>query len=265
MIEVRDLEFTYGGDQSVFENFSWAVGAGEIWAVIGPSGCGKTTLLYLLGGLVLPRGGSITIGGTPLGRPRPGTGIILQDHGLLPWASVSENARLGLTIRRFYGPDGVHAARDETLSDEDIRTRVTHWLDRLGIGHLAGKYPSQLSGGQRQRTAIARTLSLTPDLLLMDEPFSALDAPTREDLQNLTLELRREAGSGQPLTTVVVTHNIEEAVFLGEKILVLGGTGTAGDRVVDNSGAGSDGYRRTVPFHEKVVEVRTLMGIVDHV
>ena len=99
----------------------------------------------------------------------------------------------------------------------------------------------------------------------MDEPFSALDAPTREDLQNLTLELRREAGKGQPLTTVVVTHTIEEAVFLGEKILVLAGPGQGGARLVANKGAGSPGFRRSAPFLEKVDEVRSLMGIVDNV
>jgi NitT/TauT family transport system ATP-binding protein len=265
VIEVRGLSFTYGGEQSVFEKFSWDVAAGEIWAVIGPSGCGKTTLLYLLGGLVRPRGGTIRVADALLGRPRPGTGIILQDHGLLPWASVRENARLGLKIRKFYGPDGIHAPRDETVDDDLIRERVTYWLERLGIAELADKYPSQLSGGQRQRTAIARTLSLAPDLLLMDEPFSALDAPTREDLQNLTLELRREAGRGDPLTTVVVTHNIEEAVFLGEKILVLGGSRPGQAQILANPGAGDADYRRSAPFLAKVDEVRGLMGIVDHV
>jgi NitT/TauT family transport system ATP-binding protein len=110
----------------------------------------------------------------------------------------------------------VHTPPDEQLDDK--QARVDHWLKRLGIDHVAQQYPQQISGGQRQRAAIARTLILRPDLLLMDEPFGALDALTREDLQNLTLELRAE----QHLTTVIVTHNIEEAVFMGERILVLG-------------------------------------------
>src|SRR5512137_1022862 len=190
MIRVEGLSFSYpGGLPPVFQDFDWEVARSETWAILGPSGCGKTTLLYLLAGLRRPGQGRIFVGGQPLERPRPHTGLILQDYGLLPWATVRANAP------RDYRPT----------------TDVTSWLERLGLTASAGQFPGQISGGQRQRTAIARTLALQPDLLLMDEPFASLDAITREDLQALTLELRAETG----LTTVVVTHTIEEAALLG--------------------------------------------------
>jgi NitT/TauT family transport system ATP-binding protein len=216
MIEVDRLTFAYGGRPALFEGFSLIVAQGEALAVIGPSGCGKSTLLYLLAGLKPPQSGEIRILGEPLRRPRPRTGLILQDHGLLPWATLRENARLGARIRNFYGPDGRHAPQNG-LDRAAALARVDGWLERLGILEYANQYPSQLSRGQRQRAAIARTLSLEPDLLLMDEPFSALDAPTRADL----LEVIGRAGPAAGLTRVLVTHDIEEAVLFGRKILVL--------------------------------------------
>ncbi len=275
MIQIQSLTFTYPNGTTIFESFSWTVERGEAWAVIGPSGCGKTTLLYLLAGLRQPTAGRVLIDGQPLTRPRPRTGLILQDYGLLPWATVWDNVALGLQIRAFYGPDGVHTPTDETL--DDGQARVNYWLKRLGIDHVARQYPHQISGGQRQRVAIARTLVLRPDLLLMDEPFGALDALTREDLQNLTLDLRAE----QRLTTVIVTHNIEEAVFMGEKILVLrqspiggsqpptgrgqspAGGGPPPNReavVIENPQAGSEGYRQRDAFFARCNELRELMG-----
>ncbi|MGH2523793.1 MAG: ABC transporter ATP-binding protein, partial [Anaerolineales bacterium] len=217
MIEVRSLAFAYPNGRTLFSGFNWSVGAGEAWAILGPSGCGKSTLLYLLAGLRQPTTGEIRIEGQVITRPRPRTGLILQDFGLLPWATCEQNISLGLRVHGFYGPDGKHAPLD--FRPGDVRAITEHWLKRLGLEHVRHHYPAQLSGGQRQRTAIARTLALNPGLLLMDEPFAALDAPTRENLQNLTLELRAE----QKLTTLVVTHSIEEAAFLGQKILLLGG------------------------------------------
>ena len=256
MIDIQDLSFAYGGQPPIFEGFSWRAGQGEAWAVIGPSGCGKTTLLYLLAGLRQPTGGLVCIAGAPVTRPRPETGLILQDHGLLPWATVWQNAQLGLTVRAFYGPDGKHAPRSERLDKGEAGQRVGFWLKRLGIDALADKYPAQLSGGQRQRTAIARTLALNPDLLLMDEPFSALDVAAREDLQALTLELRREAN----LTSVIVTHNIDEAVYLGERILALSHPPNREARVIDNPGGGAPGFRNAPGFQQKCEELRATLG-----
>ena len=184
MIQLDHLTYSYGHSTPIFQDFSWEAGRGDAWAILGPSGCCKTTLLYLLAGLRPPTTGRIIIDGQPLERPRPHTGLILQDYGLLPWATVQQNAALGLRVRTFYGPDGKHAPKNFRPVEN-----VKPWLDRLGLASQTDKYPSQISGGQRQRTAIARTLALEPDLLLMDEPFSSLDAPTREDLQNLSLEL----------------------------------------------------------------------------
>jgi ABC-type nitrate/sulfonate/bicarbonate transport system ATPase subunit len=256
MIEVDKLAFAYGAQVAIFEGFSWRVGKGESWAVIGPSGCGKTTLLYLLAGLRQPSAGTILIAGERIARPRPQTGLILQDHGLLPWATVWDNAALGLTIRKFYGPDGRHVPRGAVLDKVDSERRVQYWLERLGIAALRDKYPGQLSGGQRQRTAIVRTLALEPDLLLMDEPFSSLDAPTREDLQALTLELLVETG----LTTVVVTHSIEEAALLGRSILALSQPPNREAHIIQNNAAGDAAYRRSPAFQSTVDELRQVIG-----
>jgi NitT/TauT family transport system ATP-binding protein len=212
MINISSIDFAYPNLPPLFEKFSLDIPRGETWSILGMSGCGKTTLLYLLAGLRFPSAGNIEVDGERISRPRPRSGLILQDYGLLPWATVRENVELGLNVRKFYGEDGRHTPVNFQPSGS-----VPYWLERLGIKEIADKYPGQISGGQRQRTAIARTLALEPDLLLMDEPFSSLDAVTREDLQNLTLSLCVE----RKLTLVVVTHSIEEAVMLGKKILLL--------------------------------------------
>ena len=256
MIEIKDLTFAYGNRQPIFEAFNWQVQRGDAWAIIGPSGCGKTTLLYLLAGLYRPVSGSIYIEGQKVTGPRPRTGLVLQDHGLLPWATVLENARLGLTVREFYGSDGRHAPLDEDIDTEKSDRRVRLWVEKLGIAHLQDMFPSQLSRGQRQRTAIARTLATQPDLLILDEPFSALDAPTREALQNLTLDLHATSG----LTTIIVTHDIEVAVIMGKRILILN-EGTNRDlRIIENANAGSQGYRYLTGFRDKCEVLHQILG-----
>jgi NitT/TauT family transport system ATP-binding protein len=241
MVRLEAVTYRYPEGATIFQEFSWQAEEGEAWAVLGPSGGGKSTLLYLLAGLRLPDQGRILVQGVQVTRPRPRTGLILQDYGLLPWATVRQNAELGLKVRRFYGPDGKHAP-EEALGGPD----VTPWLRRLGLAELEGQYPGQISGGQRQRTAIARTLALLPDLLLMDEPFSSLDAPTRESLQNLTLELKAEQG----LTLVAVTHAIEEAAILGEKILLLSQPPNRQAVIIANPHAGEPGYRNSQAYLE---------------
>jgi len=254
IITLQDLTFAYPSGPTIFKDFSWHVALGETWAIIGPSGCGKSTLLTLIAGLRQPVAGTLLVNGQTLQRPRPRTGLILQDYGLLPWATVWDNAALGLKIRRFYGPDGKHAPVDR--DPRPWEARVDEWLKRLNIAHLAEQYPGQISGGQRQRTAIARTLALAPDLLLMDEPFGALDAMTREDLQALTLELQAEQG----LTTLVVTHNIEEALVMGRKILVLGQPPQRKTVIVENPSDPHSGRRFDETFVACREQLRELLG-----
>ncbi len=242
MIAFTDVSFSYFGSTPVFEHFEWQVARGERWAVLGPSGCGKSTLLFLLAGLQKPTQGKILIAGENQQGPRPQTGLILQDYGLLPWATARNNVKLGLDIRRFYGPDGKHTPQD---FDPDLHEeRVDTWIDRLGLKAYGDKYPAQLSGGQRQRVAIARTLALKPDLLLMDEPFSSLDAPTRADLQDQTIELSQE----QALTLVIVTHSIEEAAVMGEQILLLNHPPNRENLIFANPQAGEQHYRETPAY-----------------
>ncbi len=250
MILTRQLTFAYPGRSLIFQDFNWEVSDGETWAVLGASGSGKTTLLYLLAGLLMPGAGEIEVDGFPLTRPRPRTGLILQDYGLLPWATIRQNTELGLRVRDFYGPDGTHAPREHTPLPN-----VLPWLERLGISDLANQYPGQISGGQRQRAAIARTLALKPDLLLMDEPFSSLDAVNREDLQELTLKLCREEG----LTLVLITHSIEEALMMGRKILVLGPPPNREPRSFRNPGAGDPQFRLNPEYSELFQRLRAKM------
>lgn len=255
MIELCDVSFAYTTGKLIFDRFSWSVAQAETWVVIGASGGGKTTLLMMLAGLRQPTSGQIKIHGQVIERPRPRTGLVLQEYGLLPWATVAENASLGLKLRNYYGPDGRHAPVDHTVTA--VSDRVDFWLNRLGIGAIRQRYPGQISGGQRQRAAIARTLALEPDVLLMDEPFAALDAPTREDLQNLTMELQQE----QHLTLVIVTHNIEDAVFMGQKILVLGETPHTSPLIIINPQAGVPDYRTQSTYFEKCAAVRRRMTV----
>ena len=161
IVRVRGLTFGYNMSETpVFTGFTWSVEQGERWTIIGPSGCGKTTLLYLLSGLQQPGAGEVLVKSAPVPRPRASTGLILQNHGLLPWATVRQNATLGLRMGHFYrnkeGPSSEPRPYPPDLPLDEIDT----WLQRLGIAHLADKYPSQLSGGQQQRVAIARALAM---------------------------------------------------------------------------------------------------------
>jgi len=248
MIEICGLRFSYpGASRPVFEDFTWQVEQGQAWSVIGPSGSGKTTLLYLLAGLRTPSAGQVRILGEDVAarRSRGRIGLILQEYGLLPWSTVWGNASLGLRLH------GRHARRAN-----GSMAGVEYWLKRLGIDGLRDKYPSQLSGGERQRVAIARALALEPDVMLMDEPFSALDALTRESLEHLTVSLWSETR----VTTILVTHNIEEAVFVGRHILVLNHPPNRRCVVVHNPLAGRPGFQQQAAFLEKCNELRAALA-----
>lgn len=250
MIQLDNLTFSYPQGPVVFKNFNLNIDLRTSWAVLGPSGCGKTTFLYLISGLRLPSSGEIFINGSVLTHPRPQTGLILQDYGLLPWSTVRQNVELGLKIRRFYGPDGKHAP-EKSIPLEN----VDHWLNRLGLESIEHKIPQNISGGQRQRTAIARTLVLEPDILLMDEPFASLDAPTRDGLQRLTNELRKE----QDLTLILVTHSIEEAALMGQYILLLSNPPISEPVIIENYESNQMGFRDSDEYQNRVRQLRNLM------
>ncbi|WP_136808067.1 ABC transporter ATP-binding protein [Desulfosediminicola flagellatus] len=256
MIIVDTITYGYESGSTLFSGFSLEIAGGEAWTIIGPSGCGKTTLLSLIAGMLKPTTGTVRISGEEIKRARPRTGLVLQDHGLLPWATVRENTELGLTIRKYYGPDGVHSPLDMETDTERLSERVDYWLDWLGIHEFQHKYPVELSRGQRQRAAIARTLVLEPDLLLMDEPFSALDAPIREELQKVMNSFHAESG----LTSVTVTHDIEEAVVLGEKILVLSNGQNSVPVIVDNHLSGRIDKRNDPEFLDRCSHLRNTIA-----
>ncbi|MBI5232289.1 MAG: ATP-binding cassette domain-containing protein [Coriobacteriales bacterium] len=239
------VSLTYeGADRAVraLDSVSLEIAEGEPVAIIGPSGCGKSTMLLLAAGLLAPTEGRVLVGGAVPGGPRRQTALILQEYGLLPWKTVADNAGLGLRIRG--------------LSRADERMRAREALDRVGLGEFASAYPTELSGGMRQRLGLARALALEADLLLMDEPLSALDALTREDLQDLLLELWRTRG----YTSVLVTHSIEEAVFLGRRVVVLSPRPGQVASIVENPGMGGEGYRASDEFFAKVTELRGLLA-----
>ncbi len=236
-----NVSFAYPEGATVLRDFSWEMSAGESWAIIGPSGCGKTTLLYILAGLRIPDSGTVSVVGEPITGPRRDVGLILQDHGLLPWDTALNNVALGLRLRG--APSRVW------------RPQAHAWLDRLGLAEFAGRFPRQLSGGQRQRVAIARTLAVSPTLLLMDEPFSALDAFTRESLQLLALDL----GIARGLSAVIITHDINEAVMLGNKILIMGNGPHDPATVIENPGAGQPGFNSSDEFLRLAAGVRATL------
>lgn len=199
LLTAQGLGFAHG-DTPILDDLNFDLRKREIHALIGSSGAGKSTLLRLLAGLVSPNRGRI--------QEQSGLvkAVILQDYGLFPWKTVEENVALGLLY--------------EAISSEEVRARVAEMLASLGLSSLAGRYPGQLSGGQRQRVAIGRALVRRPHLLLMDEPFSALDAFTRESVQELLLEIWEQRG----FACLLITHQVEEAIFLSHRVSVLGGT-----------------------------------------
>ncbi len=258
-VELREVGVDYkslGRTVTAIDGIDLKIPDGDALSIIGPSGCGKSTLLYALSGLIRPTRGSIKINGGELSGQRRETALILQDYGLFPWNTVFDNAALGLRVR--------HVHKDE------INAEVEKILRRLGLWDMRDRYPAQLSGGQRQRVAIARSLALNPDLLLMDEPFSSLDALTREELQNTVLEIWRErnlngknssnGGSGvEPLTIVLVTHSIEEAAFLGKRIAVMGMDPGRVIKMVGNNGMGEVEYRNTSAFYNRCAGLRGIL------
>jgi NitT/TauT family transport system ATP-binding protein len=240
MIEITGLTKKFDNAQAaVLEDISFSLNAGDSLAVIGPSGCGKTTLLAILAGLVPATSGSVRLQGNQ-NRPAK-TSIILQDYGLFPWKTLAENLALGMKIQNI--PAYIRSSRTSQL------------LSELDLAPYAHYYPVQLSGGQKQRVAIARALATEPDILLMDEPFSSLDAITREHLQAVMKDMWRK----NRLTFIIVTHSVEEAVFLGRFIIVLGNRPARVLAMLDNADFGMENFRLSDTYFNKIKEVRKVL------
>jgi NitT/TauT family transport system ATP-binding protein len=194
-----------GGRLKVLDDVSYAIHEGEFVAVIGPSGCGKTTMMNMLAGFQRPTLGTVTFEGKPIVGPGPERGVIFQDYGVFPWLTVRDNIAFGLNLKS----NRVSAGERNDICD--------HYLALMGLSEFARSYPKHLSGGMRQRLAIARAYAVKPKFLLMDEPFGALDAQTRSDMQNLLLQVLAAEGK----TVMLITHSVDEAIYLASRIIVV--------------------------------------------
>ncbi len=204
-IAVKDLSVEFAG-KVVIDRLNFHANAGEFLCIVGPSGCGKTTLLRLLAGLLPPTSGTVTFNGERVTKPSRDRAIVFQDYGraLLPWRTVAGNIALSLEACG--------------VAKEERGDRIAALAKTTGLAHAIDKYPHQLSGGMQQRVQIARCLAQKPSLLLMDEPFGALDAITRQNLQDEVAGLAAIHGT----TVVFITHDLEEAIYLGDRVVVLG-------------------------------------------
>ena len=192
-----------GAHVTALHDVSLEVRQGEFVSVVGPSGCGKTTLLNMIAGFIPLTSGQILIDGRPVSGPGPDRGVVFQSFALFPWKTVAENVAFGPRMR------GLGKAQSASVARE--------YLDLVGLGHVAGRYPNELSGGMQQRVGVVRALANEPDVLLMDEPFASVDAQTRMTLQE---ELTRIWMERKP-TIIFITHDVEEAVFLANRVVVL--------------------------------------------
>ncbi|MCW2276486.1 ATP-binding cassette domain-containing protein [Rhodoblastus acidophilus] len=201
MIEISNVSKRYPNGRLALSGLNLTVEKGEILAIVGGSGCGKSTLLRLLAGLDRATSGDVSLNGSAIAAPRAEIGLVFQEPRLMPWLKIEDNIAFGI----------LHLPADER------RTRVGEALERVGLAEHAQHWPRELSGGQAQRAALARALVARPEALLLDEPFSALDALTRSDLQQHLLDLW---AYDQP-TMILVTHDIEEALFLADRVVVM--------------------------------------------
>ncbi|WIM98724.1 ABC transporter ATP-binding protein [Actinoplanes oblitus] len=243
MLEVKGLRKVYrGGGREVeaLRDLTFTVEGGDLVCLVGPSGCGKTTLLRCVSGLLAPTSGDVRVGGKPVTGPPPGMAVVFQEYGrsLFPWMSVRDNVELPLKQK------GVDRARRREL--------VEGALDAVGLGGTAGAYPWQLSGGMQQRVAIARAVAYEPETLLMDEPFAAVDAQTRADLEDLVRALWQRL----EVTVLFVTHDIDEAVYLGRRVVMLSSSPTVvqDELVVDLPAERDQLHTRADP---RFIELRT--------
>ena len=245
-IVVENVQHTYrpprGRPVLALDDVSLSVRTREFLALLGPSGCGKSTLLYLIGGFLPIEGGRIVVDGKPVAGPGPDRGIVFQHFALFPWKTVRANILYGLERQGM-----PRAEREE---------RAQTFIELVGLKGFEDSYPSQLSGGMKQRTAIARTLAFDPSILLMDEPFGALDAQTRSLMQSELLAIWRRS----PKTVIFVTHDVQEAVYLAQRIAVMSARPGRIKAVIENKVDRRDpGVTRSKEFVEKVDEIWNLV------
>jgi NitT/TauT family transport system ATP-binding protein len=208
-LEVRDLFKSYPVQDKqqlmVLQNINLQIHPREFVCLVGASGCGKSTLLNIVAGLIPPSAGQVLVDGQPVtGRPGSDRGMVFQGYTLYPWLTVAQNVAFGLQLRH--------------MSKAEQRERVSYFLDVVGLSRFANSYPKQLSGGMKQRVAIARALANEPAMLLMDEPFGALDAQTKEQMQQFLLKLWEQTH----VTVLMITHDVEEAIYLSQRVHVMG-------------------------------------------
>ena len=219
VLSVRDLRKSFGanGDSHVaFQEVSLDIHRREFLTIIGPSGCGKSTLIRIVAGLDGATGGQILIDGHPVSGPGQDRGMVFQGYTLFPWRTVKENVKFGLEMR----------GKDVDTADAEAR----QWLDMVGLSKFENAYPHELSGGMKQRVAIARALANEPRILLMDEPFGALDAQTRCKMQSYLLQIWRKVD----VTILFITHDLDEACFLADRIIVMGANPGRVVEVIEN-------------------------------
>ena len=248
-ISIRNVTQTFpdratGGDFVALDDISLDVPAGQFLTIVGPSGCGKSTLLDLVAGLTRPTSGEITLDGRPVTGPGLDRGVVFQQYALFPWRTALANVEFGL--------------EEKKVPRRQRRERAREVLDLVGLSAFADRYPHELSGGMKQRVAIARSLAYEPEVLLMDEPYAALDAQTREALQDDLLGIWRRTGT----TILFITHGIEEAVYLGQRVAVMtsrpGRIKATVDIELPDAAAGED--RRSTPaFVEQRHEIWALL------
>lgn len=241
MIELKKLSVVYQSTEdryTALQDIDLKLPDGGTCAVIGPSGSGKSTLLKVVAGIITDYGGEALIDGEPVSPFKHCLGFMPQNYGLLPWKTVEENILLGLRIRQ----------KDAKPDKSSVR----YMMRQLGIEGLEKRYPGELSGGQQQRVSLARTFLLKPDVLLMDEPFSALDAITREEIQDLFLKIWKKSRT----TAILVTHYVEEAVYLGQQIVVMSTRPGKISRIIDNPLFGLEGVRSKNEFYKLSSELR---------
>ncbi len=240
-LSMRQVSYRYPDAPVAVSDVDWLMPAGAFHCLLGRSGCGKSTLLKLASGLLLPEAGSVSLEGQPVCGPSPATGFVFQAPTLLEWLSVLQNVLLPVSLQR--SPDAADTAHAQAL------------LDELGLETMHDRYPRQLSGGQQSRVAIARALLTQPRLLLMDEPFAALDALTREELQDILLAVCRQHGT----SVLFVTHDIAEAVYLADRVAVMNRGRIACEKSIALARPRSPGLRHSTQFNAICASLRQVM------